>query len=92
VVVRLGICHFDFETDAGKIVCPICTEKCKRGADDTVLLTGCSWKFEGVLCDGEKRAAEGHAPSDAFYQMEKRGEKGTTDVMWKSLVIISSPS
>ena len=90
VVVRLGKCCFDFEKDADLIACPRCYQPCTRSPDDTVLFVKCGWKFDGTLCDGERRSAEGRVPGGGYYEMEPRSEKGTVDVMWKSLTITTT--
>lgn len=40
--------------------------------------------------DGEVREAEGQVDGQAAYEMDRRGEKGTLDVMWRSLCIITA--
>ena len=42
------------------------------------------------MVEGESKAAEGRADAKAAYAMERGAEKGTIDVMWKSLVISAS--
>jgi hypothetical protein len=55
-----------------------------------VLFCGCSWKYEGVMADGERKDVEGRVDDSGAYDMERRSEKGTIDVLWKSLVISAS--
>jgi len=91
VIVKLGMTTIDLKYDGDRITCPQCEQRCARGVDDTVLFTACCWKFEGVLADGEKRSAEGRVDDTGVYEMERRAEKGSIDVMWKSLCISATP-
>jgi hypothetical protein len=72
------------------IKCPQCESPCPQGPRDTVLFCGCSWKYEGVMADGERKDVEGRVDDSGAYDMERRSEKGTIDVLWKSLVISAS--
>jgi hypothetical protein len=42
------------------------------------------------MADGERKDVEGRVDDSGAYDMERRSEKGTIDVLWKSLVISAS--
>ena len=90
VLCNLGRSRFDLQLDWSKVCCPQCAEPCPRRPSDTVVFFDCGWKYEGLMVDGESKAAEGRADAKAAYAMERGAEKGTIDVMWKSLVISAS--